>query len=143
MAAVAAGGAAAGDELLAPESHAAVAAVTGFQADFYFVDEHKICRKIEKAARPGAGRVSHAGRLGEDSRFNADEFAHAAAIAELDHAGDFGEQGVVLAPADVLAGLEARTSLPHNDRSAGDELSAEDLDSEPLRVGIAAVFRTA
>ena len=39
-AAVAAGGAAAGHELLAPEGHAAVAAVAGLYANFGFIDEH-------------------------------------------------------------------------------------------------------
>ena len=39
-AAVAAGGTAAGHELLAPEGHAAVAAVAGFDANFCFIDEH-------------------------------------------------------------------------------------------------------
>jgi hypothetical protein len=39
-AAVAARGTAAGDELLAAEGHAAVAAVAGFDANFCFIDEH-------------------------------------------------------------------------------------------------------
>ena len=37
---------------------------------------------------------------------DADELAHAAAVAEFDDAGDLGEQRVVLADADVLAGLD-------------------------------------
>ena len=39
-AAVAARGSAAGNELLAAEGHAAVAAVAGFDANFCFIDEH-------------------------------------------------------------------------------------------------------
>ena len=39
-AAVAARGSAAGNELLAAEGHAAVAAVAGFDANFGFIDEH-------------------------------------------------------------------------------------------------------
>jgi hypothetical protein len=42
VAAVASGGATAGDELLAPEGHTAVPAVPGFNADFRFIDEHFI-----------------------------------------------------------------------------------------------------
>ena len=38
--AVTAGGSAAGNELLAPEGHAAVAAVAGFDANSSFIDEH-------------------------------------------------------------------------------------------------------
>src|SRR5208282_4350326 len=36
-------------------------------------------------------------------RLDADELAHAAAVSELDDAGDLGKQRVVLTPADVLA----------------------------------------
>jgi hypothetical protein len=39
-AAVTAGGTAAGNEFLAAEGHAAIAAVTGFDANFSFIDEH-------------------------------------------------------------------------------------------------------
>ncbi len=38
--AVAAGGTATGDEFLAAEGHAAVAAVAGFDFNFYLIDEH-------------------------------------------------------------------------------------------------------
>jgi hypothetical protein len=41
-AAVAAGRAAAGDKLFAPEGHAAIAAVAGLDPDFCFIDEHKL-----------------------------------------------------------------------------------------------------
>ncbi len=41
VAAVAAGGTAAGDELFAAEGHGAVAAVAGFDSDAGFVDEHR------------------------------------------------------------------------------------------------------
>ena len=43
-AAVAARGTAAGHELLAPEGHAAVAAVAGFDANFCFINEHEYTR---------------------------------------------------------------------------------------------------
>ena len=42
VAAVAAGGAAAGDELLPAEGHAAIAAVAGFDANFCFIDKHSL-----------------------------------------------------------------------------------------------------
>lgn len=38
--AIAAGGTAAGNELLSAEGHAAVSAVSGFDANFCFIDEH-------------------------------------------------------------------------------------------------------
>lgn len=62
------------------------------------------------------------------------ESAHVAAIYEADDAIHFGEKCVVFAAADVLAGFEARAALADNDRSAGDELSAEGLYSESLRI---------
>jgi hypothetical protein len=42
MAAVASGGAAAGDELLAPEGHTPIPAVPGLNPDFCLIDEHFI-----------------------------------------------------------------------------------------------------
>src|SRR6266704_6178681 len=77
-------------------------------------------------------------RLG--ARPDVDETAHAAAIAEFDHAGHFGEQRVILAPADVFARLQARAALPHDDGAAGHQLPAENLHAEALRVGIAPIF---
>src|ERR1700690_1873017 len=67
----------------------------------------------------------------------------ASAAAELDDYGDLGRQGVILAQADMGAGLDARTPLPDNDRSAGHQLPAESLHAEALRVRIAPIFRTA
>src|SRR5579862_980928 len=93
-----------------------------------------------KRPRPGSRRVSRAGGL---SYFDADELAHAAAIAELDHAGDFGEQGIVFAPADILAGLQAGAALADDDRPAGDQLAAENFDAQALCIRIAPVLGTA
>ena len=41
---------------------------------------------------------------------------------------------VVLASTDVRAGLERCAALPHDDATTKNRLTAEDLDSEPLRV---------
>jgi len=57
---------------------------------------------------------------------------HVAAIYEADDAIHFGEQRVVFAAANVLAGFETRAALADNDRSAGYELSAECFYSKPL-----------
>ena len=59
---------------------------------------------------------------------------HVAAIYEADHPIHLREQGVVFAPAYVLAGFETRAALTDDDRSAGDELSAECFYSKPLCV---------
>ena len=61
------------------------------------------------------------------------------AILEFQDATDFGEQSIVLPLANVIAWLEDRAPLAHDNRAARDELSGEPLDAEPLRVGIAPV----
>jgi hypothetical protein len=67
----------------------------------------------------------------------------AATIRKLHVAGDKSEKRVVLALADVFAGLMARAALAHEDRACVDELAAEALYAEPLSVRIAAVCRGA
>src|SRR5208283_4185584 len=71
---------------------------------------------------------------------DADELAHAPAVAELHHAGHLGEERVVLAPADIQAGLDLGAALTDDDGTTGDQLSAEDLHAQPLCIGVAAVF---
>src|SRR5262249_41183361 len=51
------------------------------------------------------------------------------------------EQRVVLAPADVHAGVEPGAALPHQDVPRVHALAAEALDAEPLRVRLAVVAR--
>ena len=63
-----------------------------------------------------------------------------ATIAVFNDAGHLGEQGVVLAHADVLAGLEAAAALAHDDGTAGNQLPAENLHAQALRIRIAAVL---
>ena len=43
----------------------------------------------------------------------------------------------------LLPGLSLGAALAHDDAAAGNQLSAEHLHAEPLRVGIAPVFGTA
>src|SRR5947207_2151025 len=74
---------------------------------------------------------------------NADEFAHPPAVSKFHHARHFGKQRVILAPADIRAWFDLGTALAHDYGTAGDELAAEHLHAEPLRVGIAPVFRAA
>ena len=54
MATVAAGGTAAGDELLPAKGHAAVATVAGLDANARFIDEHP--RKVSQRPFPGSYR---------------------------------------------------------------------------------------
>jgi len=65
-----------------------------------------------------------------------------AAVAEFNDAGDLGEQRVVLAAADVHAGFDFvprwRTMI-----DPPGPTGLEGLDSQPLRIGVAPVLRTA
>src|SRR5580704_17606953 len=50
-----------------------------------------------------------------------------------------GEQGVVLAAADVEAGMIAGAALPHDDTAGAHALAAVNLDAQSLAVGLATV----
>src|SRR4051794_32577713 len=84
-----------------------------------------------------AAPASGGGRLATD---DADDAA-AALVAELHGAGDQGEQRVVAAAADVVAGVEVGAALADQDLARVDLLATEALDPEPLGVGVAAVAR--
>ncbi len=60
--------------------------------------------------------------------------AHLAAIHELNAAGNLGEECVVFAFADIQSRLHAGAALPDDDRSAGNNLSAECFKAKSLRV---------
>src|SRR5215472_9067980 len=76
--------------------------------------------------------------LGGD-RFNHYELAQRSSILEDDASADLREERVVFASADIQARLYASAALPHDDGAAGDDLPAEGLESQPLRVGIAPI----
>ena len=63
-----------------------------------------------------------------------DEAAAAALVLELDVAGDEREQRVILALADVVAGLVFCATLANKDCPCIDELPAEALYAQPLTV---------
>lgn len=82
-------------------------------------------------------------QLGCGCGFNMDEASHVAAIDESNYAVHLGKKSVVLAATDVLARLQTRAALAHDDRPASHKLSAESLYSKSLRIRVAAIFRTA
>ena len=165
-AAVAAIGAAARHELLAPEAHGAAAAVPGGDVDIDFVDEHNLPGDFvprnpltPSLAGPTAplrsgGRAFGPLRRGDPGRcprasgwlldrVNADDAAARAVIFELHASVDLRKQRVVLAEADVQARPETAAALPHEDRPAGHDVAVEPLDAEPLRIAVAAIARRA
>ena len=67
-------------------------------------------------------------------RIDVDEAAVLATILETNHAADLGEEGVVLAAADVRAGLQRCATLTNDDAATEDSLAAEYLNAKSLRV---------
>jgi hypothetical protein len=109
-------GAATRDVGLAAEADAAVSTGTGFHLHFYAVVEHD--QRARLADR--------------------DDAALAAGL-ELDRAGASGKDRVVPADSGAGAGLEARTSLAHDDLAATHLLAGEQLHAKALCIRVAAV----
>src|SRR5688572_12975817 len=128
-AAVTAGGAAVGDELFASPADQAVPAVAGADEDAHLVDEAHglLCGRRD------------VGCLGGDRVDRHEGLALVAALVEADRAVAQGEQRVVLAGADVDAGVEAAADLAHEDVARAHDLAAELLDATSLGLGVAAV----
>src|SRR5215467_1740949 len=59
--------------------------------------------------------------------------------AELNRTGHKGEQRVVTAAPDAGTRVEVGASLPDDDLARLDDLTAEPLDAEPLRVGVTSI----
>ena len=78
-------------------------------------------------------------RLLSRQRLNESEASAVAAVAKLYCPADLGEQRIVLADADIEAGLDRCPALPHDDGAAGDYLAAEGLDTQPLGIRVASV----
>src|SRR5579872_4790774 len=135
--AVAAAGTPAGNILLPPEGQAAVAAVACLYVNSGFVNEHRKAAGWETAA---AGNASGERSLGHGA--DADKLAHTPAIVKLHHAGDPGEERIVFAPTNIFAWLDPRAPLAHDDGAARNQLPAEYLHAQALRVRIAPVFGT-
>src|SRR5687767_3327497 len=73
------------------------------------------------------------------ARLHRNEGAAVAGVLEADRAGRLGEQGVVLADADVGAGVELGAALANQDVAGEDFFRAELLDAEAPAGGIATV----
>jgi len=71
-----------------------------------------------------------------------DKPTHAPLVLVLDHPGNLGIQGVVLAEPHVITRLQTCPALPNQDGAPRYELPVESLDAQSLCVGIAAVART-
>src|SRR5215210_6322317 len=87
--------------------------------------------------KSGYGREVCALALGR-GRQHVDQLA-ALALPELHDAGRRGEERVVAAPPDVLAGVEARAALADDDPAGLHRLAVVQLHAEALGVGVTPV----
>ena len=102
---------------------------------------HRSSQQTAKALREAGLLAETVNRLGDDfDRVDRDEAAMLATVLEADHAVDLGEQGVVLAAANVDAGLKRGATLANQDGAASDDLAAEALHAEALSVRVATVL---
>src|SRR5688572_10018864 len=76
-------------------------------------------------------------------RHNVHELAAELAVSEGDTAVGKRKEGVVLANADVVAGVPARAALTHDNVAGAGRLAAEQFDAEALTLAVAAVAGTA
>ena len=67
-------------------------------------------------------------------RIDGDKTAVLATVLEADHTRDLREKGVVLATANIQAGLQRCAALANDDAAAEDCLAAEYFHAKPLRV---------
>ena len=100
---------------------------------------HRLKRLLDPAPR-GEARARTTRAAGSVGRDDVDDLA-ALALAELHRAVDEGEQRVVAADADVVAGVELRAALANEDGAGGDPVPSNTftprrwaLESRPLRV---------
>ena len=70
---------------------------------------------------------------------DADLLAILAEPFELDHPFDQGEQGVVLAAADIIAGMYGGAALAYQDRTGSHQLTIITLDAEAFAGAVATV----
>jgi hypothetical protein len=79
------------------------------------------------------------GQLRSTESVYADELAFAAFVFKFDDALDQGEERIVFAATDVVAGLPLGAALTCDDVAAEHALAAEFLEAQSLRMRIAAV----
>mmetsp|Transcript_1222 Transcript_1222/g.3740 ORF Transcript_1222/g.3740 Transcript_1222/m.3740 type:complete len:285 (+) Transcript_1222:582-1436(+) len=131
---------------------------------FFFQGVHAACSLVGPAPRPSklgvldevllaprqvlaprAGLLRHLRRglvVHSVKLFHHDVLASALGLVlELHHALHLGEQCVIVSHADVLARIELRPPLPHDDPARGHRLASVHLDPEPLAVGVSTVLR--
>ena len=140
LAAISARRASARDKLLPPEGEASVATVTGFHSNFGFINEHRCAnqslRETKKCLVPKARlrAAQSSTRRGLEILFRFQgldhhKLAHRTFVEEFNTAADLGEKRIVLATTNIQPGLHSRTSLPDDDRPAGNHLSPESLEA--------------
>src|SRR5262245_19203902 len=101
-------------------------------------------RPTNEKAPYGDGALSRGARALLRCRLDAHGVLLGGTVLRVRHAAvDLREQRVVLADADVHAGVELGAALANEDRTRAHLLAAEGLEAQAFRFGIAAVTRRA
>src|SRR5699024_38051 len=90
--------------------------------------------------RPSKDAGCPGSRGGRSDRLDDADHLAVALATELDGARGEREQGVVVAAAHTVAGVDAGAALTHQDLAGADDLAAETLDAETLGVGVTPVL---
>jgi len=72
-------------------------------------------------------------------RKNVNDFLIASLAFELDHAGDLGEERVILALSYVKAGIDFVAALARDDRAGRNRLTTVRLYAQPLTVRVTTI----
>ena len=128
---------------LASERHAAGAAVAAFDVDATYIGKLGHRASLSKNGRPlviqWASRICMRmkGLLRSGSRMNAHAMLHTALV--LNGTVNEREEGIVLAAAHILTGVDVRATLADENRARSDGLATEALAAKTLTAGIAAI----
>jgi hypothetical protein len=129
---------------LVPEGRTTIATVTSGNIDIGFVNElHGRILESENTKGPQGGPFSVTRRGASDWGDVHHVTVQRALDGELNVAIGRGKQGVILAHADVVAGVELGAALANDDGACAHQFATEGLDTQHLWLGITAVSRRA
>ncbi len=117
------------NKLLAAESGNSVSPISAANMDSCPVDKH--CKTGEQCSSP-PDLFARRPEGGLFYRVDADEAPLPATILKLDETVRLGIERIIAPDADVVARLEARSTLANEDRSTGDQLAPKALHPETL-----------
>jgi hypothetical protein len=136
------------DVFFAPETYAAITAVPGFDSDFRFINKFHVYpdKKAPSVTRLFVREKGVSFFLASVCRNlgDADELPSQGSLGlEADMSVSQGKKGVVLAYANIVAGVKLGAALANDDAASGNELTAKALHAKALGIGVPTVPGTA